>query len=324
MPASVLTDLCLMQMNLSFERRYLMNTSVTIAGVTFKNPVMTASGTFGSGMEYSEFVDLNRLGAVVTKGVANVPWPGNPTPRVAEVYGGMLNAIGLQNPGVDVMIERDLKFLKDFDTKVIVNVCGKSTQDYVDVVEKLSDQDNVHVLEINVSCPNVKEGGIAFAQNPDALFEITKEIKKHAKQPIIMKLSPNVTSIAEMARAAEAAGSDAISLINTITGMKIDIYRKTFAIANKTGGLSGPAIKPVAVRMVYEASNVVKIPVIGMGGIATAEDAIEFMLAGASAIAVGAMNFHDPYSTINVIEGIERYMEEQKIDDINEIIGAVK
>ena len=301
-----------------------MNTSVTIAGVTFKNPVMTASGTFGSGMEYSEFVDLNRLGAVVTKGVANVPWPGNPTPRVAEVYGGMLNAIGLQNPGVDVMIERDLPFLKDFDTKVIVNVCGKSTQDYVDVVERLSDQENVHMLEINVSCPNVKEGGIAFGQNPDALFEITKEIKKHAKQPIIMKLSPNVTSIAEMARAAEAAGSDAISLINTITGMKIDIYKKTFAIANKTGGLSGPAIKPVAVRMVYEASNAVKIPVIGMGGIATAEDAIEFMLAGASAIAVGAMNFHDPYATINVIEGIERYMEEQGISDINEIIGAVK
>lgn len=301
-----------------------MNTSVTIAGVTFKNPVMTASGTFGSGMEYSEFVDLNRLGAVVTKGVANVPWPGNPTPRVAEVYGGMLNAIGLQNPGVDVMIERDLPFLKDFDTKVIVNVCGKSAQDYVDVVERLADQDNVHMLEINVSCPNVKEGGIAFGQNPDALFEITKEIKKHAKQPIIMKLSPNVTSISEMAKAAEAAGSDAISLINTITGMKIDIYRKTFAIANKTGGLSGPAIKPVAVRMVYEASNAVKIPVIGMGGIATAEDAIEFMLAGASAIAVGAMNFHDPYTTINVIEGIERYMSEQGISDINEIIGAVK
>lgn len=301
-----------------------MNTSVTIAGVTFKNPVMTASGTFGSGMEYSEFVDLNRLGAVVTKGVANVPWPGNPTPRVAEVYGGMLNAIGLQNPGVDVMIERDLPFLKDFDTKVIVNVCGKSAQDYVDVVERLADQDNVNMLEINVSCPNVKEGGIAFGQNPDALFEITKEIKKHAKQPIIMKLSPNVTSISEMAKAAEAAGSDAISLINTITGMKIDIYRKTFAIANKTGGLSGPAIKPVAVRMVYEASNAVKIPVIGMGGIATAEDAIEFMLAGASAIAVGAMNFHDPYTTINVIEGIERYMSEQGISDINEIIGAVK
>ncbi len=300
-----------------------MNTSVTIAGVTFKNPVMTASGTFGSGMEYAEFVDLNRLGAVVTKGVANVPWPGNPTPRVAETYGGMLNAIGLQNPGVDIMIERDLPFLQDFDTRVIVNVCGKSVQDYVDVVEKLSDQ-KVDMLEINVSCPNVKEGGIAFGQNPDALFEITKELKKHAKQPIIMKLSPNVTSISEMAKAAEAAGSDAISLINTITGMKIDIYRKTFAIANKTGGLSGPAIKPVAVRMVYEASHAVKIPVIGMGGIANAEDAIEFMLAGATGVAVGAMNFHDPYSTVRVIEGIERYMEEQKVNDINDLIGAVE
>ncbi|WP_026492370.1 dihydroorotate dehydrogenase [Butyrivibrio sp. XPD2002] len=300
-----------------------MNTSVNISGVTFKNPVMTASGTFGSGMEYAEFVDLNRLGAVVTKGVASVPWPGNPTPRVAEVYGGMLNAIGLQNPGVDVMIERDLPFLKDFDTKVIVNVCGKSTQDYVDVVDKLADQDGVHMLEINVSCPNVKEGGIAFGQDPKALFEITKEIKNHAKQPIIMKLSPNVTSIAEMAKAAEAAGSDAISLINTITGMKIDIYKKTFAIANKTGGLSGPAIKPVAVRMVYEASHAVKIPVIGMGGIANAEDAIEFMLAGATGVAVGAMNFHDPYTTLNVVEGIERYMREQGISDINDLIGAV-
>jgi dihydroorotate dehydrogenase (NAD+) catalytic subunit len=300
-----------------------MNTSVNIAGVTFKNPVMTASGTFGSGMEYAEFVDLNRLGAVVTKGVASVPWPGNPTPRVAEVYGGMLNAIGLQNPGVDVMIERDLPFLTDFDTKVIVNVCGKSTQDYVDVVDKLADQDGVHMLEINVSCPNVKEGGIAFGQDPKALFEITKEIKNHAKQPIIMKLSPNVTSIAEMAKAAEAAGSDAISLINTITGMKIDIYKKTFAIANKTGGLSGPAIKPVAVRMVYEASHAVKIPVIGMGGIANAEDAIEFMLAGATGVAVGAMNFHDPYTTLNVVEGIERYMKEQGISDINDLIGAV-
>ncbi len=301
-----------------------MNTQVTIAGVTFKNPVMTASGTFGSGMEYSEFVDLNRLGAVVTKGVANVPWPGNPTPRVAEVYGGMLNAIGLQNPGVDVMIERDLPFLADFDTKVIVNVCGKSVQDYVDVVERLSDQPTVHMLEINVSCPNVKEGGIAFGQDPKALFEITQELKKHAKQPIIMKLSPNVTSIAEMAKAAEAAGSDAISLINTITGMKIDIYKKTFAIANKTGGMSGPAIKPVAVRMVYEASHAVKIPVIGMGGIATAEDAIEFMLAGATGVAVGAMNFHNPYATVEVVEGIERYMQEQGVEDINELIGAVK
>lgn len=299
-----------------------MNTSVTIAGVTFKNPVMTASGTFGSGMEYNEFVDLNRLGAVVTKGVANVPWPGNPTPRVAETYGGMMNAIGLQNPGIDTFISRDLEYLKNFDTKVIVNVCGKSVEDYLDVVEKLQDT-NTDMLEINVSCPNVKEGAIAFGQKADALYNITKEIKAIAKQPVIMKLSPNVTDIAEMAKAAEAAGADAISLINTLTAMKIDIYRRRFVLANKTGGLSGPAIKPVAVRMVYQAAHAVQIPVIGMGGISNAEDAIEFIMAGASAIAVGAMNFHNPYTTIEVIEGIERFMAEQGIQDINEIKGCV-
>jgi dihydroorotate dehydrogenase (NAD+) catalytic subunit len=299
-----------------------LNTSVEIAGVSFKNPVMTASGTFGSGMEYAEFADLNRLGAVITKGVANVPWPGNPTPRVAETYGGMLNAIGLQNPGVDVMIERDLPYLQQFDTRVIVNVCGKSVEDYIEVVEKLSDQP-VDLLEINVSCPNVKEGAIAFGQKADALYNITEQLKKHAKQPIIMKLSPNVTDIAEMAKAAEAAGADAISLINTITGMKIDIDKRRFALANKTGGLSGPAIKPVAVRMVYQAAQAVKIPVIGMGGIASAEDAIEFMLAGATAVAVGMMNFHDPYATMSVVEGIEKYMQLQHVDDIRELIGAV-
>ncbi|WP_024865904.1 dihydroorotate dehydrogenase [Butyrivibrio sp. FCS014] len=299
-----------------------MNTAVEIAGVKFKNPVMTASGTFGSGMEYSDFVDLNRLGAVVTKGVANVPWEGNPTPRVAEVYGGMLNAIGLQNPGIDVFVERDLEFLKKYDTKVIVNVCGKSVSDYLDVVERLSDE-AVDMLEINVSCPNVKEGAIAFGQKVSALFDITSEIKRIAKQPVIMKLSPNVTSIAEMAKAAEAAGADAISLINTITGMKIDIHKRKFALANKTGGLSGPAIKPVAVRMVYEASHAVNIPVIGMGGIANAEDAIEFIMAGATAVAVGAMNFHDPYTTINVIEGIEAYMKQYGVQDINELRGIV-
>jgi dihydroorotate dehydrogenase (NAD+) catalytic subunit len=299
-----------------------MNTKVKIAGVEFKNPVMTASGTFGSGMEYSEFVDLNRLGAVVTKGVANVPWPGNPVPRVTEVYGGMLNAIGLQNPGIDVMIDRDLPFLADYDTGVIVNVCGKTVEDYVEVVEKLGDQ-KVDMLEINVSCPNVKEGAIAFGQNADALYNITSEIKKHAKQPIIMKLSPNVTSIADMAKAAEAAGADAISLINTITGMKIDIYKKKFVLANRTGGMSGPAIKPVAVRMVYEASHAVKIPVIGMGGISNAEDAIEFMMAGASAVQVGAMNFHNPYATIEVVEGIEKYMQETGLEDINDIVGIL-
>ena len=299
-----------------------MNTKVTIAGVEFKNPVMTASGTFGSGMEYSEFVDLNKLGGVVTKGVANVAWPGNPTPRVAEVYGGMLNAIGLQNPGIDVFIERDIPFLKQYDTKIIVNVCGKTVEDYLEVVDRLSEQP-VDMLEINVSCPNVKEGAIAFGQKADALFNITKQIKAHAKQPVIMKLSPNVTDITEMAKAAEAAGADAISLINTITGMKIDIYRQKFVLANKTGGMSGPAIKPVAVRMVYQASHAVSIPVIGMGGIATAEDAVEFILAGATAVSVGAMNFVNPYATVEIAEGIEAYMKQMHVDDIRDLIGAV-
>lgn len=301
-----------------------MNTEVTIAGVTLKNPVMTGSGTFGSGMEYGEFVDLNRLGAVVTKGVANVPWPGNPTPRVTEVYGGMLNAIGLQNPGIEVFCQRDLEFLKKYDTKVIVNVCGKTVEDYVAVVERLGDEESVSMLEINVSCPNVKEGAIAFGQKADALFNITQEIKRYAKQPVIMKLSPNVTDITEMAKAAEAAGSDAISLINTLTGMKIDIHRKTFALANKIGGMSGPAIKPIAVRMVYQAAHAVKIPVIGMGGIATGEDAIEFLLAGASAVSVGAMNFVDPYATEHVIEGIESYMKQYGVENVTDLIGAVQ
>lgn len=300
-----------------------MNTSVKLAGVTLKNPVMTASGTFGSGMEYSEFVDLNRLGAVVTKGVANVPWQGNPTPRVAEVYGGMLNAIGLQNPGIDVFIERDLSFLKQYDTGIIVNVCGRTVEDYIEVVERLSDTD-IDMMEINVSCPNVKEGAIAFGQKADALFHITSEIKRHAKQPIIMKLSPNVTDIGEMARAAEAAGADAISLINTITGMKIDIHKRTFALANKTGGMSGPAIKPVALRMVYQAAQAVKLPIIGMGGICTAEDAIEFLLAGATAVSVGAANFFNPYATMEIVQGIEDYMEQYHVEDVAELIGAVK
>ena len=299
-----------------------MNTSVTIAGVTFKNPVMTASGTFGSGMEYGDFVDLNRLGAVVTKGVANVPWPGNPTPRVTEVYGGMLNAIGLQNPGIDVFLKRDIPFLQQYDTKIIVNVCGKTVEDYLEVVEKLNDS-AADMLEINVSCPNVKEGAIAFGQKADCLFDITSKIKNVARKPIIMKLSPNVTDITEMAKAAEAAGADAISLINTITGMKIDIHKRTFALANRTGGMSGPAIKPVAVRMVYQASHAVKIPVIGMGGIATAEDAIEFLLAGATAVSVGAVNFMNPYATVEIIEGIEQYMTKYGIEDIQELIGAV-
>lgn len=300
-----------------------MNTQVTIAGVTLNNPVMTASGTFGSGMEYSDFVDLNRLGAVVTKGVANVPWPGNPTPRVAETYGGMLNAIGLQNPGIDVFVERDIPFLKKYDTKIIVNVCGKTVEDYLEVVERLADEP-VDMLEINVSCPNVKEGAIAFGQKADCLYDITSQIKQKAKQPVIMKLSPNVTDITEMSKAAEAAGADALSMINTITGMKIDIHRRKFALANKTGGLSGPAIKPVAVRMVYQAAHAVKIPIIGMGGIANAEDAIEFLIAGASAVAVGAMNFVNPYTTVEVVEGIEAYMERYGIEDVTELIGAVE
>ena len=300
-----------------------MNTKVMIAGVELKNPVMTASGTFGSGMEYSEFVDLNRLGAVVTKGVANVPWSGNPTPRVAETYGGMLNAIGLQNPGIDVFLDRDVPFLQKYDTKIIVNVCGKTVEDYLEVVEKLGDAP-VDMLEINVSCPNVKEGAIAFGQKADCLFDITSKIRAKAKQPVIMKLSPNVTDIAEMARAAQAGGADAVSLINTITGMKIDIHRRTFALKNKTGGLSGPAIKPVAVRMVYQASQAVKIPVIGMGGIASAEDAIEFILAGASAVAVGAMNFVNPYLTEEVVSGIEAYMKQYQVENLTDLIGAVR
>ena len=300
-----------------------MNTQVTIAGVTFKNPVMTASGTFGSGLEYGEFVDLNRLGAVVTKGVASVPWPGNPTPRIAEVYGGMLNAIGLQNPGIDVFLERDIPFLKQYDTRIIVNVCGRTVEDYVETVERLGEEQAVSMLEINVSCPNEKEGAIAFGQKADALYHITTEMKKHAKQPVIMKLSPNVTDIGEMAKAAEAGGADALSLINTITGMKIDIHKRKFALANKTGGMSGPAIKPVAVRMVYQAAHAVKIPVIGMGGIATGEDAVEFLLAGASAVSVGAMNFVNPYATVEVVEGIEAYMRQYHVEDVTELIGAV-
>ena len=300
-----------------------INMEVEIAGVKLKNPVMEASGTFGSGEEYSEFVDLNQLGAVVTKGVANVPWPGNPTPRIAETYGGMINAIGLQNPGVEVFAKRDIPFLKKYDTRIVVNVCGKTTEDYMEVVERLSDEP-VDLLEINISCPNVKEGGIAFGQDPKAVEAITKAVKAHAKQPIIMKLSPNVTDITVMAKAAEAGGADAISLINTLTGMKIDIHRRTFAVANKTGGLSGPAIRPVAVRMVYQAAQAVKLPIIGMGGICSGEDALEFILAGATAVAVGTANFHNPYATVETVEGIRRYMERYGVKDIKELIGAVR
>ena len=299
-----------------------MNTRVNLAGVLLKNPIMTASGTFGSGQEYSEFVDLNKLGAVVTKGVANVPWPGNPTPRVAEVYGGMLNAIGLQNPGIDVFVQRDIPFLTHYDTRIIVNVCGKTASDYIEVVERLADQP-VDMLEINISCPNVKEGGIAFGQSSASVEEITKEVKKYAKQPVIMKLSPNVTDITEMAKAAEAGGADVISLINTLTGMKIDVNRRKFALANRTGGMSGPAVHPIAVRMVYQAAQAVHIPIIGMGGVQNAEDALELILAGATAVSVGTANFTNPAATIDIINGIQDYMENNGIEDINELIGAV-
>ena len=301
----------------------MRNTKVTLAGVELKNPVMTASGTFGSGAEYSEFYDLSVLGAVVTKGVASVPWPGNPTPRIAETKSGMLNAIGLQNPGIDVFLERDLPFLKQYDTKIIVNVCGRTVEDYCAVAERLS-AEPVDLLEINVSCPNVKEGAIAFGQDPRALENITREVKKYAAQPIIMKLSPNVTDITEMARAAEAGGADVLSLINTLTGMKIDIHRRTFAIANRTGGMSGPAVKPVAVRMVYQTAQAVKLPIIGMGGICDGEDAVEFILAGATAVAVGTANFADPYAAKKVAEGIEAYMEQYQVEDIRELTGQVR
>ncbi len=300
-----------------------MNMKINLAGVELKNPVMTASGTFGSGEEYGEWVDLNRLGAVVTKGVANVPWPGNPTPRIAEVYGGMLNAIGLQNPGIDLFARRDIPFLKQYSAKVVVNVCGKTVEDYLEVVERLA-HEPVDLLEINISCPNVKEGGIAFGQDPKAVEDITRQVKGHAKQPVIMKLSPNVTDIALMAKAAEAGGADALSLVNTLTGMKIDINRRTFALANKTGGMSGPAVKPVALRMVYQAVQAVSIPVIGMGGIATAEDALEFLMAGATAVSVGTANFFNPYATVEILEGIESYMQKNHVEDIREIIGCVK
>ena len=300
-----------------------MNMKVDIAGVEWNNPVTVAAGTFGSGAEFADFVDLNRLGAVTTKGVANIPWAGNPTPRVAETYGGMMNAVGLQNPGIDVFCERDIPFLRRFDTKIIVNVCGKSAEDYCEVVERLAGED-VDMLEINISCPNVKEGGIAFGQNPKAAEEITKAVKKYAKQPVIMKLSPNVTSIAEMAKAVEAGGADAISLINTLTGMKVDINRKAFVLANKTGGVSGPGIHAIAVRMVYEAANAVSVPIIGMGGIASAEDAIEMLLVGASAVSVGTANFYDPAVTMKVVDGIGKYMKEQGFETVADMVGIVR
>lgn len=296
---------------------------VNFAGLTFKNPVTTASGTFGSGLEYSEFMDLEKLGAVTTKGVASTPWPGNPTPRIVETHGGMLNAIGLQNPGIDTLIERDLPFLHEKGARIIVNVCGHSKEDYVEVVERLADEE-IDMLEINISCPNVKAGGIAFGQKPEMAEEITNAVKAVAKQPVIMKLSPNVTDITEMARAVEAGGADGVSLINTLTGMKIDVKRKTFALANQTGGMSGPCVKPVAVRMVYQVANAVKIPILGMGGIQNTEDALEFLMAGATMVAVGTANFFNPYATLQIIEGLEAYVKEEGVDRIADIIGAVR
>ena len=303
---------------MSYDERLKVN----IAGLELKNPVMTASGTFGSGQEYSALTDLNKLGAVVTKGVASVPWEGNPTPRIAEVYGGMLNAVGLQNPGVEVFCRRDLPFLKQFDTKVIVNVCGHTEEEYTEVVRRLADEP-VDALEINISCPNVKEGGIAFGTVPEVAERITRACRDAVKQPVIMKLSPNVTSISDMAKAVEAGGADAVSLINTITGMKIDVARRKFVLANRTGGMSGPAIHPIAVRMVYEAAHAVKIPVIGMGGISSTDDALEFMLAGASAVSVGTANFYHPTITQEIADGMSAYLDRYHIGKITDLIGAV-
>ena len=296
---------------------------VNIAGVEWKNPVTVASGTFGSGAEFAEFVDLNKLGAVTTKGVANVPWPGNPTPRIAETYGGMMNAVGLQNPGIELLCKRDIPFLRQYDTRIIVNVCGRSEEDYCEVVERLSEEE-VDLLEINISCPNVKEGGIAFGQDPKEAERITRAVKRYARQPVIMKLSPNITSVPDMARAVEAGGADAVSLINTLTGMKIDIHRRTFVLANKTGGVSGPAIHPIAVRMVYEAAHAVRVPVIGMGGIASGADAIEMILAGASAVSIGTANFHDPSISGKIVGEIESYLERYGFSAVADMVGIVE
>ena len=301
----------------------MVDLSVTLPGMELDNPVVPASGTFGYGKEFAAYYDINILGSLSCKGTTLHPRFGNETPRIAETPAGMLNAVGLQNPGIDVFVKRDIPFLKQFDTKIIVNVCGKTTEDYVDVVERLGETD-VDMLEINISCPNVKAGALAFGQDPKVAEDITAAIKKVAKQPVIMKLSPNVTDISEMAKAVEAGGADVVSLINTITGMKIDINRRTFALANKTGGMSGPAVKPVAVRMVYQAAQAVKIPVIGMGGIMTADDALEFILAGATAVAVGTANFVNPCTTAEIVDGIEAYMKKYGVEDINELIGAVR
>ncbi len=297
--------------------------TVEMAGVTFKNPVMTASGTFGSGKEYGEYVDLNQLGAVVVKGVSLTPWKGNPTPRVAETYGGMLNAVGLQNPGVDAFIENDLPFLRQYDTRIIVNVSGKSIEEYCRVVEKLAVTE-VDMLELNISCPNIKEGGITFGTDAKMAASVVKEAKKYASQPLMVKLSPNVTDITEIAKAVESEGADAVSLINTLLGMAIDIHHKKPLLGNIMGGLSGPAIKPVALRMVYQVCRTVNIPVVGMGGIISGEDAVEFILAGATGVAVGTANFMNPCATVEVLDGLESYMISQGFSSIEEVQEAMK
>jgi dihydroorotate dehydrogenase (NAD+) catalytic subunit len=297
--------------------------SIDFAGIKLKNPVLTASGTFGYGEEFAEFVDLNKLGGVIVKGVSLNPIKGNPVPRIWETPSGMLNAIGLENPGVDVFIKRKLPYLRKFDTAVIVNIFGYSLEEYVGVTERLDDVPGVSGLEVNISCPNVKAGGIMFGTNIKAAFELLSAVRKATRLPVIAKLSPNVTDITEFARAARDAGCDGLSLINTLLGMAIDVRCRKPRLANCTGGLSGPAIRPVAVRMVWQAANAVPLPIIGMGGIVTGEDALEFILAGASAVAVGTANFIDPRATLNVIEGIETFMREQGINDIKNLIGAV-
>lgn len=300
----------------------MIDTSVNFCGLKMKNPVTTASGTFGSGREFGEFVDLNKLGAVTVKGVAAKPWLGNNSPRIAEVYGGMLNSVGLQNPGAKWFIENDVPFLRGFDTKIIVNICGHSIEEYCDVADIVSEAD-IDMMELNISCPNVTEGGIAFGTDVNMVKKVVSEVKKHAKKPLIVKLSPNVTDITEIARAAVDGGADALSLINTLQGMKIDIYKRKPVLFNKIGGFSGPAVKPVAVRMVYQVAKAVDVPIIGMGGISTWEDAIEFIMAGATMVAVGTANFANPYATVEIAEGIEKFMETNGIKSLDEIRGIV-
>lgn len=296
--------------------------SVKIAGVILKNPVITASGTFGYGKEHAEYVDLNQIGAITVKGTSMQEWKGNEVPRIAETYGGMLNSIGLQNPGIDKVIEEDIPFLRKYDTKIILNICGHTLQEYVDVAEK-ADKCDVDLIELNISCPNVEEGGMAFGSNPRITEKIVSIIKSRISKPLIVKLSPEVSDIVEIAKVAEASGADAVSLINTFRGMKVDIKKKKAILAKKIGGFSGPAIKPIAVRMVYEVCNAVHIPVIGIGGISGAEDALEFIMVGAEAIEIGTANLYNPFATVETVEGIERYMNDNHIACLEQIRGII-